>query len=688
MNRADLLWYSFCTAKRYHGILNFLFLRPDNQTLKKMMNNIFKTTLLIALLIGSVDLFAQKKDPVLLTVDGQDITLSEFEAVYKKNNRDEVVDQADLKEYLDLYINFRLKVREAEALGMDTVKKFIQELKGYQKQLAKPYLTDKEVTEKLVKEAYERSLKDMRASHILLKIGPDALPKDTLEVYNKIMDIRKQAQKGDFAALAKKYSEDPSAKDNGGDLGWFSVLRMVYPFESAAFNTEVGKISQPVRTRFGYHIIKVADQREAQGEMRAAHIMIKTGPEATEEQVKEAKTKIDEVKDLLDKGQNFEDLAKKYSEDRGSANKGGALPTFGAGRMVPQFETAAFALKEDGDYSDPILTEYGWHIVKRLERIPVASFEDAEKNLRAKVAKDSRSQMSKTVVLNRVKKDYGFKANRKNLDAVLAVLDSTLIDGKWDASKGEGLDATLFTIGKRNYTQADFVDYIGTHQTRRNKEDLAVVMNGMFNKYVEESLVAYEESRLPEKYPEYKALLKEYRDGILLFDLTDEKVWSKAVKDTSGLKAFHEKNEDKFMWGKRLDAEIYYCQKDSIVEPLAAVLKKKAKKGTPAKDELLKEFNANSSLNLRIESDKYEEDEEEILKDVKWEKGLQGPFKNGDNQVFVLVNDVLEPQPKTLKEARGLVTAEYQNHLEKQWIDELRGKYKYKANEELLKQIK
>ena len=653
-----------------------------------MMNNIFKTTLLIALLIGSVDLFAQKKDPVLLTVDGQDITLSEFEAVYKKNNRDEVVDQADLKEYLDLYINFRLKVREAEALGMDTVKKFIQELKGYQKQLAKPYLTDKEVTEKLVKEAYERSLKDMRASHILLKIGPDALPKDTLEVYNKIMDIRKQAQKGDFAALAKKYSEDPSAKDNGGDLGWFSVLRMVYPFESAAFNTEVGKISQPVRTRFGYHIIKVADQREAQGEMRAAHIMIKTGPEATEEQVKEAKTKIDEVKDLLDKGQNFEDLAKKYSEDRGSANKGGALPTFGAGRMVPQFEAAAFALKEDGDYSDPILTEYGWHIVKRLERIPVASFEDAEKNLRAKVAKDSRSQMSKTVVLNRVKKDYGFKANRKNLDAVLAVLDSTLIDGKWDATKGKGLDATLFTIGKRNYTQADFVDYIGTHQTRRNKEDLAVVMNGMFNKYVEESLIAYEESRLPEKYPEYKALLKEYRDGILLFDLTDEKVWSKAVKDTSGLKAFHEKNKDKFMWGKRLDAEIYYCQKDSIVEPLAAVLKKKAKKGTPAKDELLKEFNANSSLNLRIESDKYEEDEEEVLKDVKWEKGLQGPFKNGDNQVFVLVNDVLEPQPKTLKEARGLVTAEYQNHLEKQWIAELRGKYKYKANEELLKQIK
>lgn len=653
-----------------------------------MKNNILKTTLLIALLIGSVDLFAQEKDPVLLTVDGQDVTLSEFEAVYKKNNRDEVVDQNDLKDYLQLYINFRLKVREAEKLGMDTVRKFIQELNGYQKQLAKPYLTDKEVTEKLVMEAYERSLKDIRASHILLKIGPDALPKDTLKVYNKILDIRKQAMKGDFAALAKKYSEDPSAKDNGGDLGWFSTLRMVYPFETAAFNTEVNKISQPVRTRFGYHIIKVVDQRDALGEMRAAHIMVKTGPEAPQEQIEEAKTKIMEVKELLDKGQNFEDLAKKYSEDRGSANKGGALPIFGTGRMVPEFEAAAFALKEDGDYSDPVLTEYGWHIIKRLERMPVASFEDAEKNLRSKVAKDSRSQMSRTVVLNRVKKENGFKENRKNLDAVLAVLDTTLIEGQWDAAKGENLTGMVFSIGDKKYTQADFCNYIGTHQTRRRKEDLAVIMNGMFNKYVEESLIAFEEAQLPEKYPEYKALLKEYRDGILLFDLTDKKVWSKAVKDTAGLKAFHEENRDKFMWGKRLDAEIYYCQKDSIIEPLAKALKKKAKKGSPTKDELLKEFNANSALNLRIESDKYEENEEEILEKVKWEKGIQGPFKNGDNQVYVLVNEVLEPQAKTLKEARGLVTAEYQNHLEKEWINELRNKYKFEANEELLKQIK
>ena len=652
------------------------------------MKNILNTTLLLALLIGSVDLFAQKKDPVLLTVDGQNITLSEFEAVYKKNNREEVVDQEDLKEYLELYINFRLKVREAEALGLDTAKKFVQELKGYQKQLAKPYLTDKTVTEKLVKEAYERSLKDVNASHILLKVGPDALPKDTLKVYNKIMDVRKQALKGDFAELAKKYSEDPSAKENGGDLGWFSSMRMVYPFETAAFTTPVGEISAPVRTRFGYHILQVNGEREALGEISAAHIMIKTDKEASEEQVAEAKKKINEVKDLLDKGESFEDLARKYSQDRGSANKGGALPRFGTGRMVPAFEKAAFDLKEDGEYSEPFLTQYGWHIVKRLERFPVPSFEESEKTLSSKVAKDSRSQMSQTVVLNRIKKDYGFQENRKALDAVGALLDSTLIDGKWDPTPAKDLNESVFSIGKKKFTQADFADYIATRQTRRKDDDLLVMMNGMYTKYVNESLLAYEESKLEEKYPEYKALLKEYRDGILLFDLTDDKVWSKAVKDTAGLKAYHAEHQNDFMWEKRLDAELYYAQNDSILEPLEKALKKKSKKGSPSKEELIKNFNANSALNLRVESDKYEKNEEEILENVAWEKGLQGPIKSGDNQVFVLVKEVLEPAPKSLKEARGLVTAAYQNYLEEQWIKELRDKYEYSANAELLKKIK
>jgi len=641
-----------------------------------------------ALVLSGQKAMAQGNDPVLLTVDGQDIRMSEFEAVYRKNNRENQVTPEDAKEYLDLYINFRLKVREAEEMGLDTLKKFKEEFKGYQKQLAKPYLTDKNVSEALVKEAYERMTKDVNASHILLKIGPDALPKDTLAVYNRIMDIRKQALKGDFATLARKHSEDPSAADNGGNLGWFSALRMVYPFESGAYNTPVGEISMPVRTRFGYHIMKVHEKRDAKGDIRAAHIMIKTGKEASKEDVEKARAKALEVKGLLDSGKNtFEELASKYSEDKGSATKGGELPQFGTGRMVAAFEKAAFALNNVGDISEPVETEYGWHIIKLLEKIPVPAFENVKDELTAKVGKDSRSQLTRTVVIDRVKNEAGFREFPAAVDELAKYLDERLLEGKWNADTARYLGKPVINIGKKPFTQYDLAKFIGRQQTRRKPEDLRVLLNGFYNQFIEESVLAYEEDRLEEKYPEYKALLREYRDGILLFDLTDQKVWSKAVKDTAGLQAFHEKNKGNFMWERRLSADLYHVQKDSILQPLLAELKKNLKKGID-REAITKKYNANSGLNLRVESGKYQEGDEEVLKNVPWEKGIHGPIAHGGNQVIVVVNEVLAPAPKTLKEARGLVTAEYQQHLEQEWIKSLRAKYTVKANPDLLNNIK
>jgi peptidyl-prolyl cis-trans isomerase SurA len=642
-----------------------------------------------SILFGATASFAQEKDPILLTVDGQNVSLSEFEAVYRKNNREATVDPADLKEYLELYINFRLKVREAEALGLDTLKKFIEELKGYQKQLAKPYLTDKNVSEALIKEAYERMKQDVSASHILLKVGPDALPKDTLAVYNRIVELRNAALKGDFEALARKNSEDPSAAENSGNLGWFSAMRMVYPFETAAFTTPVGQISQPVRTRFGYHILKINGKRDALGELKVAHIMLKTGKEATAEDVAKAKEKALEVKGILAKGlSTFEELATKYSEDKGSSIKGGELPQFGSGRMVAAFEKASFALKEIGDVSEPIETEYGWHIIKLLQRIPVPTFEATKDDLTAKVSKDSRSQLTRTVVIDRVKKEAGFKEFTAPVDELAKFLDARVLEGKWNADTAKALTKTVMTLGNKSYTQFDLAQFVGKQQTRRKPEDLRVLLNGFYAQFVEESVLAYEESQLEKKYPEYKALLKEYRDGILLFDLTDQKVWSKAVKDTVGLQAFYEKSKDKFMWEKRLDAEIYHVQKDSILQPLLDELKKKFKKGEVDSEAIVKAYNVNSKLNLRAEAGKYQMEDEEVLKNVAWEKGVQGPFKVGENQVIVVVKEVLAPTTKTLKEARGLVTAEYQQYLEQEWIKELRSKYKYKADDTLLSKIK
>jgi peptidyl-prolyl cis-trans isomerase SurA len=654
-----------------------------------MRKTILSTALILltALLVGT-HTKAQKKNPVLMTIAGEDVKISEFEAVYKKNNKDEEVDRTDLAEYLELYINFKLKVKEAEAMGMDTIKKFQEELKGYQKQLAKPYLTDKSVTENLVQEAYERMKFDVKASHILLKVDPDALPKDTALVYNKIIELRNDAIKNDsFGKLAAKHSEDPSAKQNNGDLGFFTALRMVYPFESAAYETEKGDISMPVRTRFGYHIIKVQDKRPAQGEILAAHIMVKTPKEATGEQIAEAKKKIDEVSGLLKEGKEFASLAAKYSDDKGSAEKGGILPWFGTGRMVPEFETAAFALEQDGDITEPIKSSYGWHIIQRKERKEQKSFEDLESDLRAKVAKDGRSQQSRIAVLTKVKKEYGFSVNEKSVAAIGSRLDSTVFNGKWEVWLTKEKTPTVMQIGDKKFDQKDFGDFIASHQVRRKSVDMAVLVNSFFKQFSEEELLKYEEAQLSNKYPEYKALLKEYRDGILLFDLTDQKVWSKAVKDTTGLADFHKENADKYMWEKRVDATIYFCKDDTIAAVVGGLIQA-VTKGEITSDSLLKQMNASSKLNLRMETDKFQKDENELIDGVEWKKGTYGPSESNGRQVLINVKEVLKPSPKTLREARGLVTADYQDKLEKDWIKELRSKYKYKVSKEHLELIK
>lgn len=253
-----------------------------------------KLILCVSIVWGTLAVYAQEKEnPVVLEIGNKKVTLEEFEAIYKKNaDENKTSTPEELKDYLDLYIKFKLKVVEAEALGMDTLPAFVQELEGYRKQLAQPYLSDREVTEGLIKEAYERMKSDVNASHILVKVSQEAEPKDTLAAYNKILKIRKRIITGeDFEKVAAETSEDPSAVKNKGNLGYFTVFQMVYPFESAAYNTEVGKISMPVRTSFGYHILKVNDKRPARGTMKAAHIMIRVNKNDGEEEIQNKKTK-------------------------------------------------------------------------------------------------------------------------------------------------------------------------------------------------------------------------------------------------------------------------------------------------------------------------------------------------------------------------------------------------------------
>lgn len=695
---------------------------------KRLTLTVFAFSLLMCKNVRS-----QTADPVLLTVDGNKITKSEFERVFKKNNtKDANYDEKSVREYMELYINYKLKVREAEALKMDTSESFITELNGYKKQLAQPYLTDKDVSESLIKEAYDRMKTDVRASHVLIKLAADALPKDTLEAYKRAMIIRNYvmgktvpaaqlteyetlvksnmklgktstskdsaevltrinsiknllkriSEKDLFATAAHDLSDDPSAKDNSGDLGFFTSMQMVYPFETAAYTTKQGQVSMPVRTRFGYHLVKPVDSRPDAGEIHTAHIMIKSAGGESDSSGAEAKKKIDEIYGKLKKGEKWEDLAAQYSEDKGSAKNGGTLPWFGTGKMVPEFEKVAFELKNDGDYSVPFKTSYGWHIVKRLEKKPLPTFEEKKNELKNAVTRDNRNELSKTSLINRIKAEYKFKDFPKNKDEFIARLDSNIVNGTYDDSLAKGMSKPLFQLGEKSYTEADFAAYLKSHQTKRNNSSAMAIGNSMYDNYINESIISYEESQLDKKYPEFKALMQEYRDGILLFDLTDKMVWSKAVKDSTGLADYYSKNKNNYMWGDRCEATVYTCANADV----SGKLRKLMKKGKSEK-EISDELNKESSLNLSTKYGKFSKGDNDIVDTVKWEKGISADVAKNNQIYMVDIKNILGPEPKSLDEAKGLITADYQSYLEKSWIAELRKKYPVSVDENVLSSL-
>jgi peptidyl-prolyl cis-trans isomerase SurA len=642
---------------------------------------------LLSAFLFSSSITAQNKDAILMTIGGTKVSVGEFENVYHKNNTKETTNDAkSLNDYVDLFINFKLKVKEAEEMGLDTARSFREELAGYRKQLAQPYLTDKDVNEKLLKETYDRLQEDIHASHILVKVNEGALPKDTLEAYNKIMKIRARVLHGeDFNKVAseKGISDDPSAKDNGGDLGYFTALQMVYPFETAAYRTKVGDVSMPVRTRYGYHIIKVTDRRKAQGEVMVAHIMVKTPPNMNKEDSTNASTKITEIYNKLKAGSKFEELATQFSDDKASAKKGGELPWFGTGKMPPEFEKASFAIQNKGDFTEPMRTKYGWHIIKLVDKRNISSFEEMRNELKGKVGKDSRSQAGRASLISKIKNEYKFKENLKARDEFFKVIDSSFFEGRWDPSKASALKKPMFNFNDKVFTQADFTNYLSTHQSKRPKTDFKAAISQMYTQFVDESAIAYEEARLDQKYPEFKALMQEYRDGILLFELTDQKVWSKAVKDTVGSRAFYEKNKTNYMWDERADASVYTCADDKIAKQVRALMKKKK-----SEKDILAEVNKSSQLNLQVETRIFNKGENEFV-DKNWNPGTSADMKSKDNKtVIVVTSKLLKPEPKSYQDSKGMVTADYQTWLEKEWIASLKAKYPVTVDQAVLATVK
>ncbi len=649
------------------------------------------------LLLISIASYGQvRNEEVLMTIAGKQIQVGEFLNIYHKNNvKGESIDKKSLDEYLDLFINFKLKVRQAEEMGLDTLASFRNELNGYREQLAKPYFIDEPTLDKLINEAYEREKMDLRASHIFFKLSPDATPADTLAAYQKALLVRDKLMKGmSFEEAAVEFSEDPSAKDreatpqhaflkgNKGDLGFFTVFDMVYSFENGAWNTETGKVSVPVRTEYGYHLIKVTARRPALGKMTVAHIFMSIPKSATAEDSLKVKLRIDSVYQKLQAGGVFEDLVKTYSDDKGSAAKGGVLPTFGVNRMVPEFVEAIYALPELGAYTKPILTSYGWHIVKLIDRKTPRPFEEEKGELKQRIMKDSRGDQTRQVILAKIRKEYGVTEFPEALKPFYTMVNDSIFLGKWKAAAGE-MNSPLFKVGNLVIVQKEFADHLVSTQRKQEKQDIRAYVDKKYTDFVDESLIKWENSQLEIKYPEFRALMGEYRDGILLFDLTDQKVWSKAVKDTVGLEAFYQKNKNNYRWDTRCEASIFTVKDAKVVQKV----KNFAKSGL-ADNDILKEINTDSTKIVTIESAKFSRHDNKLIDSIPWTPGFSGNVVSNGTTTFVYIRNILKPEVKQLSEARGLITADYQNYLEKEWIATLRAKYPVDVKRDILARIK
>ena len=637
-------------------------------------------------ILFNVQSFAQEN--VLLEIDNEKVTLEEFKRIYFKNNKDSALTMESLEEYLELFTNFKLKVHEAKALKLDKRVKFIKELDSYREQLVKPYLTDSSTDEQLIREAYDRMKYIVRASHILLKIPPKASPEDTLKIYNEGMQILDQLKNGeDFAKIAIKYSQDPSVKYNGGDLGYFSAFKMVYPFENAAFNTKPGEVSNLVRTRFGYHIIKVTDKKEAPGSVEAAHIMVRLPQNATVEQTQKAVAKINNIYKELQDGLDFAKAAEKYSEDPQTAKKGGLLPKFTPGRMLPNFEEEIFKL-ENGTYSKPFRTKVGWHIVKKINNEPIASLDRERGEIKRKLSKTARAQLSRKKVIENLKKEYNFSCNKELKEKFFAAIDNkSIMENKWSIDEKMDLAVELCEFKDQKITLKELSQYI-QQRLRQPKTNAMDFLKNTTNALIEDRIIKYEKAHLEEKHEDFAWLMKEYHDGILLFNITDSIVWKKAVKDTTGLKTFFANNRDKYVFPERMKADIIDVNPVTSKRKTAKVIKRAYKEGTIDKlQELLRNYYNDTTLTVMQDSGIYEKGVNRYVDATNWKLGLHFAEQNKNTGTFIFNHEILPERQKELKEVRGLATADYQNYLEAQWIEELKSKYNIVVNKELLKKL-
>lgn len=649
-----------------------------------------KVVVFLFVLVNSVMSFAQQNEKqVLFTIDETPFYTDEFTRVYNKNL--ELVkddSQKDLDNYLDLFIGYKLKVEKAKKLGLQNNTKYQNELNSYRNQLAKNYLNDSKVTNKLVEEAYDRMKEEVRASHILIMADENASPKDTLRAYNKVLDIKKRLKAGEkFEDLAVKFSEDPSAKMNKGDLGYFGAFRMVYPFETAAFNTKVGEVSKIVRTRFGYHLIKVTDRRKNKGDVTVKHIMLLKPKNLAPEEVQKVEDNINDIYKKIQQGESFEELAKQFSDDKSTAPKGGLLQRFGAGQLTSQeFEDVAFGLNEKEEISKPFMTQFGWHIVKLVDKHPLQPLTELKPEIEGKIKRDDRSRLITNSLVNRLSKNYTRKKDSKLYNKIVKTVDDSFYTMSWkQPENAKDFNKTLLTInGDKQVMGSAFLNYLESQQKNGLKiKPVSLLVNELFKQWSDDQLIQYYNENLEREVPEFNYVMEEYRDGLLLFDLMEKEIWDRAKSDTIGAKKYYENHLDKYMWKERFNVDIYSSTDKSFVEKT----KKYIKKGKSV-DNIKDKINKKGKVNVMVKSGLFEADYDVLPELEVKNTGATKIAKKGNYYFVANVKSIKPTEAKAIEECRGALVSDYQQYLEDNWVKELKKEFTVKVNQNVFNDIK
>lgn len=638
----------------------------------------------------SSGLLAQDNSAVLLKVGDTPVTVEEFSYIYEKNNGENAdYSKESVEEYLDLYTKFKLKVAKARSMQMDTIPELKAELETYRRQLASSYLMNKEVLDKLVKQAFERRKQDVQIAHILIAPVKGRGKRGQIEALEKTVKLKAEIEAGKitFEEAALKNSSDQNTAKNGGVMAYLTAMLPpgFLELENAMYELKPGEISEPIKTKLGFHLVKVVNRRPARGVVDISHILIRK--ELNKKPVPNAEELAMEAYNQLLLGKPWNEVVAEYSDDKETKTKRGALGRLGIGVYSPAFEDAAFSLEKDGDFTMPVETKSGFHIIRRNYKEDLNDFDAYRRQAETRIEKKPRFEEAKKDLIAGIKEKYNYKINEEALNHFTSTVNKDFYTFKWRRDTVE--DIEIFRFNEDVYKLEQFVDYLKKNVKYRQRysknKPPSEAVREMLEQYSDEESILYEETKLEATYPDFRNLMREYREGILLFEASKVHVWDKASNDSLGLKRFYENNRKRYQYAP-VARVVNYVLKSTKEKDIKKVIKH-AKKNDLEKS--LKKFNKKDEFYLKAFEGDLAQDKK-LPKGLDWKEGaISDPQISGaeGKTTFTKIISIGKPKQKSLTEARGYVIADYQDHLEKLWIKDLKASFKVEVDEAVLKSI-